>query len=95
VTVSVLGMAVHDFPGLTGASRVSEAHIVRDNVDLIGILLANQVRQDRADNRLDTRRHNYDGNVVLLGECMEFLEAGVKLDVLASEFEHLSERTVD
>lgn len=78
---ALVGVPVHKLPGLALFLRVGELDIVGDDVDLVGLLLADEVRENAADDRYHAAGHNNDRDVVLLGVLVEVLEAGVKGDV--------------
>lgn len=74
-------MTVNNLPSVTLALWVSELDLVGNNVDRVGVLLADKVGKDRADDRGHARTDNDDGKADLLGELVKFLETGVEGDV--------------
>ena len=88
-------MTVHDAPRVALLFRVGELDIVRNDLQLASFLLNNQVRKNGADDGCHTRRHHDNGDMVCFGECVELLEARIKLDVSARQLFHFFKGPMD
>lgn len=95
VSKVVVGVTVDEFPGFTLLLGVGEVDLVGDDVDLVGVLLANEVGENGADDGGHTGGNNNDGDVVGLGESVELLETRVKGDIATNKLLHLGEGTLN
>ena len=78
---SLVRVPVDNLPLITFSCRVGELDVIGDDVDVVGLLFTDQIGEDGADDRCHTGRNDDDGDVILLGECVEVLKARVEGDV--------------
>ncbi len=95
VTEMVVRVTVDQLPCLALLFGVGELDFVRDDVDFVGVLLANEVGENGANDGGHTGGNDDDGDVVGLGEGVELLETRVEGDIATNELLHLLEGTVD
>lgn len=81
MTVMVVGVSVDELPSITLLVGIGEYYFVGNDVDLAGLLLANQFREDASNDGDHSGRYYDDRDVVLFGVGIEVLEARVKGDV--------------
>lgn len=91
----IVRVTVHQLPRLASLLGIGELDIIRDDLNLVGILLPNEVREDGTNDGRHTRRDHNDRDVVGLGEGIELLESGVELDIAADKLLHLMEGVLD